>query len=953
MRHLILIKLFLTLCIVSIHAETFKAFQRFDNGDGTERIRLYLNYYDTAKTSRRLGGADVRFDMDVPLPTQWELLKVSGYISYDASLLMLKEHSSGTVMLNNIIIEQFKLFERTKSGTKFTIDPKLFKEYNTFTFHAIQHYTLKCEDPSSNQLWTNINLQKSYIDFTVRMKPIKEEIASLDNVIFDTKQYEVTPVNYIMTQNSDKRLKDYALFTAVASAHLKQRTQEIKASSKINPKTHNTIITTKEHSYEILDELKAFYIFNFTPSVALSFDANQTQLTDISGLDSVTPKEYMRTSEHYGHFDQSYIGLDNANLENDEMSASFWIRSEPQLGEKFLMGTAKNSLSISNSGIKYYNERYGVLEANVSLMDGKWHYVTTLFSSRASKSNRLFVDGRERTLTYSQTPNRLGQSRFRGLFCVGGRSVSDSDAFTGDIDQLYLFEQRLSESNVRKLYSTSMYHQKKALSGDLFLGKKLNHDIVVIQNPYTPENAIIIIAPDKEDKIERCISALYKSNLKRYKRAGLDINEGEIPEKALAYTSKNFLPIDEKIYFKELGFESTLLQGWYPPKVEMNFNVYPDNHFTKNEKIKLSLHYVFPPVIHGDSVLNIFLNDKFAKQIDIKGNADDNEFTMEGYNLIDWDARVEMPAYLIGKGYNSLVLGFSLVPDKKNECEVFNMENLVATVLDDSYFVIPTGKKWIEMPYLELIPDAAYPYAIYPDLQDTTFLLTNNDAETIAASMNFLFYLTQKLGSYPYYLNVSTSLGEVEKEHNIVAFGTIYDGLMSELSVDAPMQISENALSVNHPFIKKFVEHKLIIDESRNEKYHYTDELNEKKLLDKNVILQVTRSAYDGDKTIVIAAAQDSTSLEQGVYSMFRSANRNKISGDLFIYDYTTQKGKAYNIKEKYILSQLNYLDTMALLISQNPFLYLLMMIMMILFMTYILRIVLKRFRKDHHPDAE
>jgi len=248
--------------IVTLHAKGEQTIEKFNNADGTQRIRVHLNYFNKNHISQRLYGDDGKLNLDLPIPNKWELLSVSGYIKYNSSILMLKKYSSGILLLNNIIIKQFKLFDYTDIGIKFEIDPLLFKEYNTFTFHTIQHYTMQCENPSSNQLWTDVDLKESYIDFTISHKPIHEEIASLETALFDQKQYTVMPLNFVINDMSDNSLKHYALFASVASTHLKYRTEKIKVSSAIDKNTHNVIIAPKDKARKILKSLDNFYIFD-------------------------------------------------------------------------------------------------------------------------------------------------------------------------------------------------------------------------------------------------------------------------------------------------------------------------------------------------------------------------------------------------------------------------------------------------------------------------------------------------------------------------------------------------------------------------------------------------------------------------------------------------------------------------------------------------------------------
>ncbi|MDQ7046280.1 MAG: hypothetical protein Q9M39_01110 [Sulfurovum sp.] len=120
-----------------------------------------------------------------------------------------------------------------------------------------------------------------------------------------------------------------------------------------------------------------------------------------------------------------------------------------------------------------------------------------------------------------------------------------------------------------------------------------------------------------------------------------------------------------------------------------------------------------------------------------------------------------------------------------------------------------------------------------------------------------------------------------------------------------------------------------------------------------NLVLQMIRSPYDTQKTIMMAIADNDKCLENGIFSIFQDKNRGKIKGDLLIYNYKSEIAKSFNVKDKYIISDLNWLDTISLVIAANPLLYLSMLFLILIITTYILRSFLLRFKEEHHKDAE
>lgn len=147
--------------------------------DGTIRVKVALNYVDTNQKIQRIRGVDGIHSIEFPLPGSWEILDAKGYIDYDSSILMMKDHSAGLVLFNNALLAQYRLFDNMNTGVKFSIAPELFTAHNTLSLEMIQHYTHECEDGSSSELWSDVNLEKSYLEFHVKLKAIPQEIRSI------------------------------------------------------------------------------------------------------------------------------------------------------------------------------------------------------------------------------------------------------------------------------------------------------------------------------------------------------------------------------------------------------------------------------------------------------------------------------------------------------------------------------------------------------------------------------------------------------------------------------------------------------------------------------------------------------------------------------------------------------------------------------------------------------
>lgn len=956
-------KILITILLLffTLYAKNIKQdpIERIDLDNGTTILRIHFNYINSFNTIQRVRGIDGFFNLDFPLPNKWEILQANGYIKYTPSILLLKDLSSAVVSFNDVVLTQFKIFDNKDSGIKFNIDPALFYDHNLLKFEAIQHYTYECEDGSHTSLWSDIDLVHSYIELLVRPKAIKEQISSIQYDVFDDKQYSVTPLNYVMDTKNESSLKNFALFSSVASTHLKYRLEELKVSNSIDTMNHNVIISSKEDAKQMLLKLRDKYIADETPSLSMFFNTSTCNAwlnrSEFAKIEAETGAKIVKKNALFDkslYLDNSKISFKNMKTKNSNaFTVAFWFN--PQKTKRgVLFGFDTYALMYYNGYIGFNTSNKDLYGAKYNLKKDQWYHIVATFQNGSVDKNSIMIDGEDLHLRQVFGDFVSVNAKVSNNAYLGGFGTTDKIGFKGYVDQFYMFDHSISTLSAKKLYTYTMEHKKERATESVYLDDKLAHDINVIQNPYSIDKAIIVVAPEDQTKTRECIYALYKDDLDKYKRQGLDIYKVTIPEPAKAYSAKDFVPLDKKIYFKELGFKTTFLKGWYPPKIDLKFKVYPDNYFDIKDKIDAHIHYVFPTVVHYDSVVNIFLNDIFAKQIDIAKSAEESQIDIAANKLFSFDTISQMPAYLIGKGFNELRLDFSLVPMKKGSCEVYNSENLVASVLDDSYFILPKAKQWIEMPYMQLITNAQYPYSIYPDLQDTVIYLADNNNETAASAMNFLFFLTQELGSYPNYLTVTTKLSEADKEKNIIVFGSIYDPKLQALSKDAPVVFDNELMKKEYPYISRFVEHKSILNKDRLKKYRFLTSMQETNLVDSSIVMQMSRSPYNEEKTILMFSANTPKCLNSGVSSILKYKNRNNIQGDLVIYDYEDEEGVAYNVKDKYILSKLSWFETIALLIGAHPVRYLIAFILLLIVFVWIVKKFLQKFKEEHHKDA-
>jgi hypothetical protein len=167
----------------------------------------------------------VRTQRDYPFtrPQGWQVSPSSSiHLSFQHGSNLLPERSSLNVRINNRILKSVPLGKDNVTPTTLTIPvpPDLLKDNNILSFQVDQHYTYKCEDPFSEELWTEV-LPDSALTLNYGWKPVHPDLALYPFPLLDPlNNYTPTVVGYIIpTGASDQSLEAFG----VAAAHLGQQ----------------------------------------------------------------------------------------------------------------------------------------------------------------------------------------------------------------------------------------------------------------------------------------------------------------------------------------------------------------------------------------------------------------------------------------------------------------------------------------------------------------------------------------------------------------------------------------------------------------------------------------------------------------------------------------------------------------------------------------------------------
>lgn len=167
----------------------------------------------------------VRTQRDYPFtrPKGWKVSPSSNiHITFQHGANLLPERSSLNVLVNNRILSSIPLGKNniTPTTTNIAVPPDLLKDNNILSFQVDQHYTYKCEDPFSEELWTEI-LPDTALTLNYSLEPVRPDLAQYPFPLLDPlNNYTPTTVGYVVPNNaSNGTLEAFG----VVAAHLGQQ----------------------------------------------------------------------------------------------------------------------------------------------------------------------------------------------------------------------------------------------------------------------------------------------------------------------------------------------------------------------------------------------------------------------------------------------------------------------------------------------------------------------------------------------------------------------------------------------------------------------------------------------------------------------------------------------------------------------------------------------------------
>ncbi len=211
------------------------------------RLNIPITKLVPVSTTTLMGSTN-HIKVKIPFPDRWQVKSAVLNFSYVNSTALLQSRSRLVVWLNEHPIAQITLNPQLPQGkASINLPVNLLKTgYNELNFTVAHHYTLECEDPSSPELWTTLEFDKSTFDFDISLKKVPENLSSIANFLFDSKMFGKNEVNIVIGDKKEETIELASIVASGIALRFEYRAVNFTVSEKIKKGVDNIIIGSNE-----------------------------------------------------------------------------------------------------------------------------------------------------------------------------------------------------------------------------------------------------------------------------------------------------------------------------------------------------------------------------------------------------------------------------------------------------------------------------------------------------------------------------------------------------------------------------------------------------------------------------------------------------------------------------------------------------------------------------------
>jgi hypothetical protein len=215
----------------------------FLNQAEAEVFKVPLYKLAPAKTVN-LKCVSAGYSIKIPIPDRWKVEKAILTFSYVNSTGLLADKSRMTIKVNDYPVSQINLNPLAPEGFVKLSLPALLLEsgYNDLSFNVSQHYSLECEQPCAEDLWTTLKLDQAALEIEYSLKEVPLKLASIASFLFDSRISPEGRVNIVMPDYNVETVSIASIAASGVARRFDYRNVIFSVSDSIRPGYDNIVI---------------------------------------------------------------------------------------------------------------------------------------------------------------------------------------------------------------------------------------------------------------------------------------------------------------------------------------------------------------------------------------------------------------------------------------------------------------------------------------------------------------------------------------------------------------------------------------------------------------------------------------------------------------------------------------------------------------------------------------
>lgn len=183
----------------------------------------------------------------LPVPSRWKVSHAVLHLDYLSSNNMIAELSQMSLRVNGELITQMRMNNTVPSvPVDIEIPAELLDQaYNAFSFQVVQHYSRTgCEQTCSPDLWTDINMSRSFIHLDFEQRPIPLRLGEAANFVFDAKVTPEAHTNLVFDTNTPQSVTFAGMVASGIARRFDYRKVTFTHSADLRSGQDNVLIGT-------------------------------------------------------------------------------------------------------------------------------------------------------------------------------------------------------------------------------------------------------------------------------------------------------------------------------------------------------------------------------------------------------------------------------------------------------------------------------------------------------------------------------------------------------------------------------------------------------------------------------------------------------------------------------------------------------------------------------------